>query len=260
MIWRRLLTLLLAIAIASAVIQPSSANFGLPGGVGNVGPLAGPPPTQSFAFVRIGYFFSTGSGPGAFPIPVSAITAGDMVIIGCDSDISTIGTPTDTLGNTYNSLGTVITWTASKTIHIQLFATFSAIGGTSPTISCNFPGTGGSYGEVWFAEYSHAAPVTQDSVMVSATGTGLTYSSGNITTTATGATGLVIGFVPDPVDSVPTNPPTGFTQRSGPVMSPNNPNTGNEWSDQINVAGGVYVAADGETGSRNWVAMIFAFK
>ncbi len=178
-----------------------------------------------------------------------AQTAGDtnIVAIGWNNATSNITSVTDSAGNTYQlAVPTARGAGLSQAIYYAKNIKAAAAGTNTLTVNFN---TATPYVDIRATEYSGLDANSPFDIGASASGTGTTANSGNVTTTAPG---LVFGA--GMTSGGYTTPGTGFTTR---VIT--NPDA-DIALDRIVTSSGAYNATANMSGSSSWVMQVATFK
>ena len=225
---------------------------------GNTGPYsnvasattaaAGPP---AIAFVQVNYA-TPQSAQARVAVPYTgAQSAGDLnvVVVSWGDSTATIGSLTDSSGNTYHlAVGpTVISGTASQAIYYAASIVGAAAGAN--TVSVSFT-SAAVYPDVRVLEYSGIATTSPLDVVAAASGNSSLSSSGAVTTT--NANDLIIGA--NVVYTTTTGAGAGFTDRV--ITVPDSDIA----EDRIVSATGSYTATAPLSPPAPWIMQLAAFK
>jgi hypothetical protein len=225
---------------------------------GNTGPYsnvasattaaAGPP---AIAFVQVNYA-TPQSAQARVTVPYTgAQSAGDLnvVVVSWGDSTATIGSLTDSSGNTYHlAVGpTVISGTASQAIYYAASIVGAAAGAN--TVSVSFT-SAAVYPDVRVLEYSGIATTSPLDVVAAASGNSSLSSSGAVTTT--NANDLIIGA--NVVYTTTTGPGAGFTNRV--ITVPDSDIA----EDRIVSVTGSYTATAPLSPPAAWIMQLAAFK
>ncbi len=225
---------------------------------GNTGPYsnvasattaaAGPP---AIAFVQVNYA-TPQSAQARVTVPYTgAQSAGDLnvVVVSWGDSTATIGSLTDSSGNTYHlAVGpTVISGTASQAIYYAASIVGAAAGAN--TVSVSFT-SAAVYPDVRVLEYSGIATTSPLDVVAAASGNSSLSSSGAVTTT--NANDLIIGA--NVVYTTTTGAGAGFTNRV--ITVPDSDIA----EDRIVSVTGSYTATAPLSPPAAWIMQLAAFK
>jgi hypothetical protein len=220
-------------SIAKFVQVTSSGSSGPPSGINFVQGGSGPASVQP----------SNSSVAVAFP---STQTAGDLnvVAVGWGDTTSSVGSVTDSKGNTYTrAVGPTTTTGLSQSVY---YAKNIAAGSNTVTVTFN---QAAAYPDVRILEYSGLDPSTPLDVTAAAVGSGTSASSGSATTTA--ANELIFG-AGSTAGVAYTGAGTGFSAR---IIN----NFGNIAEDKtVSSTGSNSATAPNSSG--NWVMQMATFK
>ncbi len=180
-----------------------------------------------------------------------AQSAGDLnvVVVSWGDSTATIGTLTDSSGNTYHLAAgpTVISGAASQAIYYAANIVGAAAGANSVSVSFTSAAT---YPDVRVLEYSGMATTSPLDVVAASSGNNSLSSSGAVTTT--NANDLIIGA--NVVYTTTTGPGAGFTDRIITVPD------GDIAEDRIVSATGSYTATAPLSPPALWIMQLAAFK
>ena len=205
-----------------------------------------PPP---IAFVQVGY--ATPQSPQSkVTVTLGARqTAGDLnvVVVGWNDATATVGTVTDSFGNSYQLAAgpTVISGTASQAIYYAA----NIVGGSTNTVAVSFS-SAAVYADVRVLEYSGIA--TASPVDVVATGSGNSTLSATGAVTTGNANDLIVGA--NLVLTTTTGPGSGFTSRV--ITNPDSDIV----EDRVVTATGSYSATAPLSPAAPWIMQLVAFK
>ena len=180
----------------------------------------------------------------------AAQVAGDLavVVVGWNDSTATVGSVTDSSGNTYRlAVGpTVQAGTASQSIYYASNIVAAAAGANTVKVTFTSPAV---YADVRILEYGGIDPNDPLDVIASGSGTGSTSSTAPVTTTY--ANDLIIGA--NLTQSMTVGPGAGFTTRL--ITSPD----GDMVEDRIVTATGSYSASASVAG-QPWIMQLAAFR
>ncbi len=174
----------------------------------------------------------------------SPIGAGHAVVVYVQSDTPIPATVTDSQGNVYQrALSTP--W-ANNAWGAQVFYAANVVGGAD-TVTATFAAPVTSFGLIYIQDYDGVDPVNPLDGAVAAQGSGSSFSSGNLTTTA--ANDLLFGAAGSEMNV--TGAGSGFTAR--------NSTFGNMIEDRTAPAAGAY-ALTGTHDASLWVSQLIALR
>ena len=180
----------------------------------------------------------------------SAQLSGDLnvVVVGWSDTVSTVGSITDSKGNTYVSAVGPTTSSGNASQQTYYAKNIAAATAGSNTVTLTFSTTV-SYPDVRVVEYSGVDPVNPLDVAIGSAGNGATQNSGSVTTTSANDVLLASNYVSDSTTAVGT----GYTQR---FIT----NGGEVVEDKIVSAIGTYSATSTQGGTGWWLMQLAAFR